>query len=235
MRRKSFYHSSYVRLSILLIIGLLFRNEITAITSFVISPFLADAQDASMDEVISPSVQATHKILELQKKAELYDDLFSLFVRGTSTAPYDGHHLVTIIGRSELSPYGTIVIGAGSQDGVSKGRRIYFEGKTLYGTVEKVTASTATVVPFARSGRKLKAYVRGVSPITLIGRGSGSFEFTTPEQNNVQIGDLIYAGNGAVLAEVVEVSRREDTTLSSVLARTPYSINSFKFLTLEQP
>ncbi len=95
------------------------------------------------------------------------------------------------------SPYDTLLIDAGSKDGVVKGQVVFAGGTAAIGEVSDVYTTTARVSLFSAPGRTYDAQVAPtatpgvVLPVSLQGQGAGSFTGEVPTGSEIVVGDSV--------------------------------------------
>lgn len=125
-----------------------------------------------------------------------------------------------------LSPYDTIVIDRGEQHGVLP-EQFAFVGDVVLGTISEAALSNAVVSLFSTPGRKTAARVGEDNvPLTLSGRGGGSFVAVLPKEVAILPGDLITISDTqpGLIAEVVSIERTEQNPEQLIRARVPVNI-----------
>lgn len=125
------------------------------------------------------------------------------------------------------SAYDTIVIDAGTNEGISTDFKVLMpEGPTL-GIVTDVGVNTAKVRLFSAPGVQTHAVLeRHGIPVILEGAGGGNFKITLPRETDVQIGDRILSADvfSSLLAIVGEVRMEPTDSFKEVFARSPINI-----------
>ncbi len=143
--------------------------------------------------------------------------------------------LAVILSKPNRSLYDTLLIDAGSRQGVSTGDLVYALGNVPIGRVEVVYDNSAKVILFSSSGEKMEVIV-GETFFELVGRGGGNFEMILPR------GTALVKGNSAVLpgldASVVGVvetiiSDPRDS-FQKVLLISPVNIQELKFVEIKK-
>lgn len=198
----------------------------------IVSPFLFSIQHTPSSDFSQSSqfTASTLELIELRKKAQYYDEIKKHYIIGDTTTIHSTSPLVTILSRPQYNPYGTFLIGAGKRDNVTKKSKVYFDNVVVLGAVDTIYSRSSLIVPYWNPGKETHAYLNQRIPVTLVGMGNGSFEFSLPEQVSIKKNDIISQENGDVIASVVMVLSGKDSTLKRVIARTPFSLNDFTHL-----
>jgi cell shape-determining protein MreC len=108
------------------------------------------------------------------------------------------------------SPYDSLIVSAGSSDGVTNDALVYSAGGIPIGTVSQVNANTSRVSLFSTPGRGTSGWVgENRIPVTLTGMGAGAFTATVSASTTVAVGDIVYVpGPGALpIGTVIRVDR----------------------------
>ncbi len=166
---------------------------------------------------------------------ERINDLTRLL--GTSALSRTGI-VAGVIARPPLAPYDTLLIGAGTQHGVSPGMLVSGEGGVPLGSIETTTGAPAQVSLFSTAGRSTEGWVGDQRlPVTLVGEGSGAFMAEVPRDAVISVGDFIYLpGPGARSAGRVERVDLDPSSSSATLRIAPLvNIFSLTLVLVEQP
>jgi cell shape-determining protein MreC len=139
-----------------------------------------------------------------------------------------GDIIAGIIARPPQSPYDTLVLGAGSVDGVALGQEAFGEESVPLGVVTSVLEHFSRVTLFSASGISLNGWVGSSHlPILIKGSGGGALSASVPRSAAITIGDAVsLSGPGSVvLGSVMRVD--SDPTSPSVTLRISPAINLF--------
>jgi cell shape-determining protein MreC len=108
--------------------------------------------------------------------------------------------LAGILARPPVTPYDTLVLDRGEEDGVVVGSIVYAPGNVPLGTIESSTKKTARAALYSAGGRITEGWIgeKRVA-ISLVGHGAGTFSATLPRESMAQVGDTVYIpGPGAL-------------------------------------
>ena len=110
------------------------------------------------------------------------------------------HILAGVLARPPESLYDTLVVDAGSKEGIAVGAVAYGPGGAPLGTVEQVTDHTAHLRLYTSSGRETSGWIGDTHlPVTLTGQGGGVFSATVPRGTGIAVGTLVsLPGPGAL-------------------------------------
>ncbi|HEY0908445.1 MAG TPA: rod shape-determining protein MreC [Candidatus Paceibacterota bacterium] len=142
-----------------------------------------------------------------------------------------------VLSRPPVSAYDTLVIDIGSDDGVSKGDKVYADGDTLIGDIAEVYANQSKVSLFSTPGRTISV-ILGTADVTAQakGRGLGNFQLNIPVEVGVKEGDIIALPQirphtfGIVEKIIVDSS----DSLQTILFKSPVNINSLRFVEVDR-
>lgn len=138
-----------------------------------------------------------------------------------------------VLAKPNSSPYDTLVIDAGTRQGLAAGDRVYAYGSVPIGRVAEVFASSATVVLYSSPGEKTQATVlpENVS-MQLVGRGGGNFEMILPRDFTVSPGaevDLPGITPRAVATVATVISDPRDAFIKALLV-SPVNIQELGYV-----
>jgi cell shape-determining protein MreC len=144
--------------------------------------------------------------------------------------------LGVILSRPPVSPYDTLVIDIGAQDGLSVGNKVYTDGDILVGDVAEVYPRQAKVSLYSSPGRVVPVVIGSSNAETqATGRGAGNFIAKLPVELGVEEGDTIVMPQirphsfGVVERVMVDSS----DSLQTILFKTPVNIHEFKFVEVD--
>lgn len=102
-------------------------------------------------------------------------------------------------------PFDTLLIDAGSKNGIAFGQKVYASQAFLMGEISETFPDTAKVKLYSTSGEKFQVRL-GASSTTYeaVGRGGGEFSVSAPRDAKIKVGDLaLFPGLGGDTAGVV--------------------------------
>lgn len=107
--------------------------------------------------------------------------------------------LAGVVARPPEIAYDSLIVAAGSADGVKKDMEAFGPGGVPLGRVTQATTHFARVVLFSSPGMRLSAWMgEAREPLTLLGAGGGAYRATAPRDATVTPGEAVYApGPGA--------------------------------------
>lgn len=105
-----------------------------------------------------------------------------------------------VLARPPQSPYDTLVVAAGSLDGVSADMRVFAPGNVPIGEVESVLQRSARIALYSAPGSKRAGWVGEARvPLELVGQGGGAFKATAPKDARIEAGMTVYLTQGGAL------------------------------------
>jgi len=145
--------------------------------------------------------------------------------------------LAGILVKPAQSLYDTIVIDAGSRDGVALGKKVFAGGTIVLGYISEVNVGTSKVTMYSSADEKVQVVITGKDISTeAIGRGGGTFEMTFPRDEDFPKGtEVVLPGiNSHLLGLVDEIISDPRDPLQKVLLRSPVNIQELKFVEVEK-
>lgn len=190
----------------------------------------------SRQALIDENVVLKEKVLSLELEissaraaAGQRELLFSLFGRREEGAGI----IASVLVRPPQSPYDSLIVDAGSRDGISLEARVNLPEGPELGIVSEVFSRQSRVKLFTSDGEETAAVLeRHGVPVTLIGIGGGNFRIVVPRETQVEIGDRILSANisSNLLAVVGNVSLKPTDFFKEVLAKSPANIFTVRFV-----
>ncbi len=161
-------------------------------------------------------------------------DLKEILGRKSESTPLT---VAAILERPNQSPYDTLVIDIGSDDGVRVGSRVFALGNIPIGRIAEVYADTSKVILFTNSGEKTQVIIssKAVSA-ELIGRGGGNFEMVLPrdmvllKEDQVVLPGIVPHVVGIV--KTIVSDQRE--AFQKALLVSPVNIQNLNFVEVEK-
>ena len=97
-----------------------------------------------------------------------------------------------VVARPPESPYDTLVLAAGSEDGVRLGMEAFGEGNVPLGIVSSVLARFSRVTLLSAPGISLGGWVgHGHLPLIIKGSGAGAVTASVPRSAGIVVGDIV--------------------------------------------
>jgi cell shape-determining protein MreC len=138
--------------------------------------------------------------------------------------------LAAVIMRPPGMPYDTLMIDAGSDQGVAVGDLVSASGTALVGQISAAYADASRVVLFSAPGQTYDGMLRGSIPISVEGQGAGSLDAQVPAGTDAAVGDpvllsSIAPGFASVVSHVDKESGQSFETLYLQLPVDPLTLS----------
>jgi rod shape-determining protein MreC len=144
-----------------------------------------------------------------------------------------GGVLATALVAPPETPYDTLIIDAGSNDGVKEGSPVLMPEGPMLGVVSEAYARSAKVRLFSSPGERTAAILErhGVS-VTLEGAGGGNFRVVVSRETEVEVGDRILSADvsSQLLGVVGEVDMAPTDSFKEVRALGPVNVFNIHFV-----
>lgn len=201
--------------------------------------YAGDIASNSMASVAAPfedvdKLRAERDLL-VQENAALHAQVAVLTAQVQDTATLPSGIAAGVLARPPVSPYDTLVVGAGQQQGITQGAIAYAPGGVPVGVVQEVSAQTTRIQLYSAPGVQTEGWVGEERiAITLIGRGAGAFAATLPRESGIVVGDVVYApGPGALpVGTVVRIDADPSSPRSQVFVQPYINIFSLTWVSL---
>lgn len=142
--------------------------------------------------------------------------------------------LASVLMRPPQTPYDTLVIDLGEQDGIALNAGVSAGGTSLVGRVTDLYAHTARVTLFSASGETYDAVLltkSGSMPVSVEGQGGGSLRGQVPSGSDVKVGDpVVLPGIAGSLAATVERIDRGGESYLTLYMRLPVDPFALRFV-----
>ncbi|MCK4386556.1 MAG: rod shape-determining protein MreC [Candidatus Pacebacteria bacterium] len=145
--------------------------------------------------------------------------------------------LANVIAKPNLSPYDSLILDRGSQDGVKKGNKVLADADIIIGEIAEIYSKT--------SKAKLYSFPRDTLNVALgfdkifaqaVGKGGGNFELKLPQGTPIALGDLVTLPEMGllVLGRVEEIDLRPEDPFQTVLFKSPVNIFELRWVQILQ-
>lgn len=164
------------------------------------------------------NLAAANKALEKENT-----DLKFLLGRTNST----NRILASVLSKPDVSPYDTLIIDVGTNDGVHVGDKVVADGDFVVGFVSNVYPSTAQVTFYSSPGQKTQVLIgdAGIGA-TAEGRGANNFAAQLPRDIKIAKGDIVTLAsfNTQVFAVVKDITSNSTDAFQTILFNNPVNI-----------
>ncbi|MEI8061792.1 MAG: rod shape-determining protein MreC [bacterium] len=141
--------------------------------------------------------------------------------------------LFAVSEKPPFSPYDSITIRGGSQNGIQVDDIVFAGPDVIVGYVSKVLDTTSIVTLYSSSGEHQEVYV-GTSSDTVVseGRGGGNFYIKVPSETKVAVGDPIVwpSMQNILLGKVDKVDAAPGDAFSYILFKSLIPISSIRYV-----
>ena len=140
--------------------------------------------------------------------------------------PSDNRITAYVLAGPGRSPYDTLALDVGSDDGVLVGQHVAYVGAGLVGKIVEVYGSSSKARLFSSYGEEVSVLIgKDKIPVTATGRGMGNFEALVPAGSAVVLGDEVRVSPGdLILGNVESVESKPSEPMMRVLFRTVFNI-----------
>lgn len=159
------------------------------------------------------------------------DSLRSVLGTGARSS---GGIIASIVARPPMSPYDTLIVAAGAEDGVMANMEAFASGGVPIGVVRTVSSRYSEVILFSAWGVTTQGWIgKDRIPVELSGGGGGTFQTSLSRAAAVAEGDSVYLpGPGQLpMGRVLRID--DDVSSPSVTLRIVPFVNFFSLGTVE--
>lgn len=242
-RRRSAFLSSpgRVAVAIAVVVGVLILGTRLIVPSAFFSltaPVFAFGNSIAGVGMTVEDVRAHANVILTNENTQLKERIADL-TRLLGDEPSGSKGLVAgVIARPPLAPYDTLLVGAGSRDGVAFGMMVSGEGGVPLGTIETVANAHAQVSLFSTAGRVTDGWVgEDRLPLTLTGEGAGAFIAEVPRDASIAVGALVFVpGPGArAVGQVERIDSDPSSSFATLRIRPLANVFSLSLVLIEEP
>jgi cell shape-determining protein MreC len=145
--------------------------------------------------------------------------------------------LATVLNRPPATPYDTLLIDVGKQQGIMAGDFVAAGGLVYIGRVQEVYGTVSRVILFSAPGEVYSAILHiqaatSTLAISVSGQGGGSLTAEVPASTQVNIGDDIELPSimPELIAKVVAVTDNSQASFKTIYAQLPVNIYTLKYV-----
>ena len=145
--------------------------------------------------------------------------------------------LSAILSKPNQSPYDTLVIDVGTEQGILAGQKVFALGNLPIGYISEVYANSSKVILFSNPGEKTEVLISGKDVfMELVGRGGGNFEMVLPRDFVLPVGaEVVLPGiDSYVLGTVQTIISDPRDSFQKALLASPVNIQELKFVEVEK-
>ncbi len=144
--------------------------------------------------------------------------------------------LAAVLTRPNLSPYDTLIVDAGSAQGIHVGDPVLVEGAIQIGAIARVFSETAIVKLFSTRGETIAVHIgRAGIEAEAMGRNGGNFEMKLPREADVSLGDRVFIPgvNPALLGIVEHISLQPADPFALILFKSPVNPYEIRYVEIQ--
>jgi len=166
------------------------------------------------------------QILDRNLLAEKVNNLEAMLGRVQS----DNRVAANILAGPGLSPYDTLVVDAGNDQGVAIGNMVVYAGSGVIGEVVETTGASSKIKLYSSPGEEHLVTIGANSiPAKALGKGMGNFETKVPEGSGVALGDNVLSLKGGLILGVVSlIEEKPALPFARVFFRAPFNISEIR-------
>lgn len=186
-------------------------------TNFQTKEVLMNENESLHEEMSRMQAQVLDRNLLAEKVARLEESL------GRSRS--DNRVTAEVVVGPGRSPYDTLVIDAGAEQGINTGDAVVYAGSGVIGEIVEVTSFSAKVKLYSSPGEEHDVVVGSHNfPVIALGRGMGNFEARVPQDSVVSIGDAVLSKESLILGIVSLIEEKPAEPFKRIFFRVPFNI-----------
>ncbi len=145
--------------------------------------------------------------------------------------------LAVILSKPNQSPYDTLIIDVGTNDGISVGQRVFALGNVPIGRIAEVYTNSAKVILYSNPGEQTEVVISGSGTfMQIVGRGGGNFEMILPRDFVLQNGTEVDLPDITpyIVGTVQTIISDPRDAFQKALLTSPVNIQELKFVEVEK-
>jgi cell shape-determining protein MreC len=211
------------------------RDSVGGGLSGIFAQFSSKASLETQNETLRAALASTSAALA--DRDILYQQ--NLFIKNQFGRDTAAHALLAgVLMRPPNIPYDTLLIDAGSAQGVTMGDIVSAGGTTAIGRITSVYGTQSRATLFSAAGESYQALLQlsaqgGVSvPLSFVGQGGGSMSAEVPSGTRVTLGDhVILAGIAApFVGSVSHIDVHDGQSFETVYIELPVDLFSLQYI-----
>ena len=155
---------------------------------------------------------------------------------GRMTVP-NNFVLSAILTKPTESPYDTLMIDAGTNEGVVVGKTVFAFGNIPIGKIDTVYPESSNVVLYSSPGEKTDVVLVGQDAfMQAVGRGGGNFDMILPRGFTLAVGTAVQLPglNPYVLGTVENIPSDPRNAFQEALLISPVNVQELKFVEVQK-
>lgn len=142
----------------------------------------------------------------------------------------DNRVVAEVIVDHRQSPYDTLVVDAGENEGITVGDEVVYSGSGIIGEVIETTSGSSKIKLFSSPGSERAVLVGShYIPANALGRGMGNFEAKVPEGSVVAVGDTVVSTKGNLIFGVISlIEEKPAEPFKRIFFRLPFNTTEIR-------
>jgi cell shape-determining protein MreC len=173
----------------------------------------------------------------LMQERDYYKDLNAELAH-LRTITADSAVIARILSKPGFSPYDTIIINMGEDNGITVGDKVMAGGASILGEISETFSKTSTVTLYSTPERETVVLI-GPKAIQAVakGKGGGNFEIKLPKNTEVQVGDSVSIASTSanVLGKVQYIHDSPADSFEWALFKNSADVMNLRFVTVQKP
>lgn len=181
----------------------IWKTEIAFTDSFLKETFTSKKELIGQNEILKNRLAENEiRLMQASLLERENNALKEIFLRSVG----DNNLIGTILSKPNHSPYGTLIIDVGSDDGVKIDDLVFALGNVVIGEIESVDKNSSKVILYSSPGYISQVTLENTGRyFNARGRGAGDFEIQFPRELDVEVGQIfLYPSINNYLVGVVE-------------------------------
>ena len=146
--------------------------------------------------------------------------------------------LASVLVKPSFSPYDTLIVDAGTNEGIEVGDKVTVDGNVFIGQVSEVYTSSSKVILYSSPDYKVLVLV-GSNNVEkeAIGIGDGNFKIELPREIDVKEGDsvIIPSISTNIFGIIEKVEAKEADSFQTVLFKSPVNMAELQWVEIMIP
>jgi len=160
----------------------------------------------------------------------LLDEKMKSLEETLGRAQGDNRVVAYVLARPGVSPYDTLVVDAGADNGIAVGDVVVYAGSGAIGEIVEITDASAKVKLYS-SPKEEHLVTVGLHniPVVAEGRGMGNFDAKVPQDSIVAVGDNVVLSKGGYVMGIISlVEAIPAEPMKRIFFRTPFNISEIR-------
>ncbi len=143
-----------------------------------------------------------------------------------------------VISKPSFSPYDTVIIEGGTDNGIRIGDYVLADDVTLLGMVVEAYGQTSIVDLLSSPDEETKVLIGDKSiQAVATGKGSGDFELKLPRNVDVNNGDVVVAASttpARIMGTIQNIVVSPDDSFEKIVFKSPVDISELSYVLIEK-